>query len=281
MEQADRMVAVVTGASRGAGRGIACVLGEAGATVYVTGRTVRGKPQAEGLPGAIEDTADEVTKRGGKGIAVRCDHTVDDDVAALFDRVRREQGCLHLLVNNVWGGYERHDGAGFAAPFWEQPMSRWDGMFQAGLRAHFAASRLAAPLLMAQRGGAHPRLIVNTLAWSSGDYLRNLFYDVAKAATLRFTAGLALELRPHDVAAVAVAPGFMRTERVMATHAKTPIDLRRTESVEYLGRAVATLAFDPEIMDRSGKLATVGDLAREYGFSDVDGRQPAPFRLSA
>lgn len=148
-------------------------------------------------------------------------------------------------------------------------------MFTAGVRTHFAASRFAAPLMIEQRSG----LIVGTVAWAFGEYLGNLSYDVAKAAVVRMAFGMARELRPHGVAAVAVAPGFMRTERVLAAHAANPFDLAATETPEYLGRAVAALAADPNLMEKTGQVLTAGDLAREYGFTDVDGRQLAPFRM--
>jgi NAD(P)-dependent dehydrogenase (short-subunit alcohol dehydrogenase family) len=260
-------VAVVTGASRGAGRGTALVLGEAGATVYVTGRSVRGAPSGPGREGTIDETAEAVEARGGGGIPVRCDHTNDADVRSLFERVRREQGRLDLLVNNAWGGYEQRPGepevAFFDAPFWEQPLWRWDGMFTAGVRAHLLASRYAAPLLIQHRD-EHPGLIVSTIAWAFGAYLGNVLYDTAKAATARMAFGMAEDLRPHNVAAVAVAPGHLGV----------------TETPEYLGRAIATLATDPDIMMRTGTLLTVGQLAREYGFTDVDGTQPEPFGLA-
>jgi NAD(P)-dependent dehydrogenase (short-subunit alcohol dehydrogenase family) len=268
-------IAVVTGASRGAGRAIAAVLGEAGATVYVTGRTARGTPAVDNLPGTIEDTADEVTARGGRGIAVRCDHTVDSDVEALFERIHTESGRLDLLVNNVWAGYEGLPTGLPQRPFWEQPRFLWDTMFTAGVRAHIVASQFATPLIIRQPGG----LIVSTIAWAYDDYLRNIFYDVSKAAILRMIHGMAHELRPHNVATVALAPGFMRTERVMAAHAAYPFDLNITESPEYLGRAVRALAEDPNVIRHSGNVLTVGDLAREYGFTDIDGRQPAAFRM--
>ncbi len=179
-------VAVVTGASRGAGRGTALVLGEAGATVYVTGRSVRGAPSGPGREGTIDETAEAVEARGGSGIPVRCDHTSDADVRSLFERVRREQGRLDLLVNNAWGGYEQRSGepevAFFDTPFWDQPLWRWDGMFTAGVRAHLLASRHAAPLLIQHRD-EHPGLIVSTIAWAFGAYLGNVLYDTAKAAT--------------------------------------------------------------------------------------------------
>src|SRR5262249_4266340 len=146
-------VAVVTGASRGAGRAIALVLGEAGVTVYVTGRSSRGGPTTDNLPGTIDDTAEEVTARGGVGVAVRCDHTDEAQVEAVFQRVGREQGRLDLLVNNAWGGYEQHDPRGFTRPFWEQPLRHWDRMFTAGLRAHLLSSRFAVPLMLPQGSG--------------------------------------------------------------------------------------------------------------------------------
>ncbi|HKA48303.1 MAG TPA: SDR family NAD(P)-dependent oxidoreductase [Candidatus Dormibacteraeota bacterium] len=273
-------VAVVTGASRGAGRAIAAVLGETGATVYVTGRSVRGAATTEGLPGTIEETAEEVTRRGGVGVAVRCDHTVDADVESLVARVRREQRHLDLLVNNAWGGYEAYDPAAFSAPFWVQPRTRWEAMFTAGVRAHLVMSQLAAPLLIGRSERGRPGLVASTIAWAFGEPLGNLFYNVAKAALVRMAYVVAEELRPYRVASVAIAPGFMRTERVLAAHAAQPFDLSATESPEYVGRALAALAGDPELMRRSGQVLTAGDLAREYGFTDVDGGQPAAFRIA-
>ncbi len=273
-------VAVVTGASRGAGLAIARVLGEAGATVYVTGRSTRAGSRTESLPGTVEEAAEEVSARGGRGIGVRVDHTVDADVEALFARVEAEQGRLDVLVNNAWGGYERYHDAPFDAPCWEQPFAqRWDAMYTAGVRAHLVASSLAAPRMFRRGEQEPPGLVVSTVAWAFGDYMGNLFYDVAKAALIRMAFGLAHELKPHRVAAVALAPGFMRTERVMSAYAREPFDLGATESPEYLGRAVASLAADPGVLARSGQLLTVGELAREYGFTDVDGRQPEAFRL--
>jgi NAD(P)-dependent dehydrogenase (short-subunit alcohol dehydrogenase family) len=288
-------VAVVTGATRGAGRGIAVELGAAGATVYVTGRSTRAQPAAaygqilalskmEAVPGSIEDTADEVTRAGGRGMAVRCDHTRDDEVAALFERVAQEQdGRLDVLVNNAWGGHEVFDGV-FQAPFWERPMDQWDPMFNRGVRNHLLASRLAAPLMLKRRQG----LIVTTTFWDRHRYLMgNLFYDLAKSAMTRLAFGMAQELRPHGVASIAVTPGWMRTEFVLAGHQTDEAHwqqrpaLARTESPRYVGRAVVALAGDPNVMARTGEVLRVGDLAREYGFADVDGRQPPAFELDA
>lgn len=272
-------VAIVTGASRGGGRGIARALGDAGATVYVTGRTdhVHADADSQGL--TIDTTADLVNAAGGIGIPVRCDHTVDTDVEALFERVRREQDRLDLLVNNVWGGYENHDET-FTWPFWKQDMRRWRGMFDAGLRAHYTASRLAAPIMI----GQHRGLIVSTIAYDRGKYLGSVPYDTAKAAIVRMLYGMSLELKEHGVAALSLAPGFMRTEAVLAhfgtdeDHWREVPELADTESPFYVGRAVVALASDPDIMKRSGNVLVVGELAREYGFTDVDGRQPL-FRI--
>jgi NAD(P)-dependent dehydrogenase (short-subunit alcohol dehydrogenase family) len=272
-------VAVVTGSSRGAGRGIAAALGEAGATVYVTGRSTRRGRRTNAMPGTIEDSAEEVTHRGGRGIAVRCDHTIDREVAALFRRVRREQGCLDLLVNNAWGGYES---PGLTpAWFWKTPIERqWQRMFVAGVRAHMLAAYYAIPLMLPRRRG----LIVSTVAWDRDLYIGSL-YDVSKHAIVRMIWGLAKELRPHRIAAVSVAPGFVRTERVLerlgtdeAGWRKIPA-LRKTESPEYVGRAIVALAADPRVLRRSGRVFRVGDLARQYGFTDVDGRRIPPFSI--
>lgn len=269
-------VAVVTGASRGIGKGIALALGEAGATVYVSGRSHEGGT-TEGLPGTVRETADAVTQRGGQGVAVRCDHTADAEVEALFARVTQEQGRLDLLVNNVWGGYEQFDWSRFAAPFWEQPLRHWSGMFESGVRAHLVTSRLAVPLMLSNRRG----LIVHTTAWDRDKYLGNLFYDVAKATVNRMAFGMARELQPHHVAVVALAPGFVGTERLLAAFAGAGRVPGNLESPEYIGRAVVALAGDANVMAKSGRVLTVGQLAPEYGFTDVDGRQWPPFQIEA
>ena len=269
-------VAVVTGASRGIGKGIALALGDAGAIVYVTGRSDAGA-STEGLPGTVRETADAVTQRGGEGVAVRCDHTRDTEVEALFARVAEERGRLDLLVNNVWGGYEQFDFSRFAAPFWEQPLRHWAGMFEAGVRAQLVASRLAVPLMLRSRRG----LIVHTTAWDRDKYLGNLFYDVAKAAVNRLAFGMGRELKPHDIAVVALAPGFVGTERVRAAFAAAGRAPGSLESPEYIGRAVVALAGDANVLARSGQVLTVGELAGEYGFTDVDGRRWPPFRIES
>ena len=268
-------VAVVTGASRGVGRGIALALGEAGATVYLTGRSRIGNT-TEYLPGTVEESAEAVTARGGRGIPVHCDHTVDAEVEALFGRIQVESGRLDVLVNNVWGGYEQHEGQRFVAPFWEQPLRHWEGMFTAGVRAHLVASRLAVPLMLPAGRG----LIVHTTAWDRDKYLGNVFYDVAKAAVNRMAYGMARELRPHGITVVSLAPGFVRTERVEAAFAAAGRSLpENLESSEYIGRAIVALASDGNRLAWSGRTLTVGALAHEYGFTDIDGRQLPPFHI--
>lgn len=279
------VVALVTGASRGAGRGIALELGTAGATVYATGRSAAGGPTTDGVPGTIDDTASEVTSRGGRGIAVRCDHTVDADVESLFARIRQEHGRLDLLVNNVWGGYEHSECKPLPmAPFWEQSLHQWDRMFTAGVRAHLAASRLAVPLMLPQGRG----LIVSTTAnLAALPYLPNIFYDLSKHTISRLVWAMAHELRERGIAVLAVAPGFMRTERVTEAFRRAGAIAALDgpggpkETPLYLGRAIAALAADPRVLERSGQLLEVGTLAQEYGFTDVNGTQPPPFRIPA
>lgn len=270
-------VALVSGASRGVGRGIALGLGEAGATVYVTGRTVSEDDMPENLPGTVDQTAAAVSELGGQGIPVPCDHRHDDQVEALFERVRREQGRLDVLVNNVWAGYENMVEDGnytWEQPFWEQPLWRWEGMFRAGVRAHFTASRLAAPLMIAQRSG----LIVNTSYFAGQKYIGNLIYGLAKCATDRLAIDMAHELRPYNVAALSLYPGLVRTERVM--RAAEFFDLSNSESPRFLGRVVAALVTDPRLLEKSGQILVAAALAQEYELRDIDGRQPHPLTLA-
>ncbi|HET7857532.1 MAG TPA: SDR family NAD(P)-dependent oxidoreductase [Gaiellaceae bacterium] len=259
-------VVLVTGASRGGGKGIALALGDEGAIVYVSGRSVRGEPTTLGRPGTIDETADEVTARGGAGIAVRCDHTDDAQVEALFDRVRREQGRLDLLVNNAWSGYEISPSGDLS--FWEIEWRHWDLMFTGGLRAAAFASTLAAPMMIKAGSG----LIVN-ITWVLDRPHGHAFYEVVKNATNKLTEQLADDLRPHRIACVAVSPGFMRLERMDLT----PELAAKAESAEFPGRAIAALASDPDVLSKSGGVFTTPALAREYGFTDVDGKQQSAF----
>jgi len=272
VKRLDGCVALVTGASRGVGRGIALALGGAGATIYLTGRTTDADPPGE-LPGTIDATARDVGAAGGRAVALRCDHRDDAQVESVFARIAADHGRLDLLVNNVWGGYERMSEDGvyrFAEPFWQQPLWRWDAMFAAGVRAHYVASALGARLMLAQRRG----LIVNVSFFAAQKYVSNVAYGVSKAATDRLTRDCAHELRPHGVAVVSLYPGLVRTESVM--RAADYLDLSNSESPEFVGRAVAALAADPDVLRRSGEVLVAAALAREYGFTDVDGRAPRP-----
>jgi NAD(P)-dependent dehydrogenase (short-subunit alcohol dehydrogenase family) len=273
-------IALVTGASRGGGRGVAVELGAAGYTVYVTGRSTRGAVTS-GLPGtAIEDTADLVNAAGGTGIPVRCDHLNENEIASLIDQIRRDHGRIDLLVNNAWAGYEGYDDT-FTAPFWKQPMDRFERMIKTGLFATILTTRHALPLMMPQYRG----LIVNTTADVGAfsepydeSFPLSVFYDTAKTAINRMAYGMADNLKPYGITVVALSPGWMRTEAVLAhlntdeEHWREVPDLRPTESPRYLGRAVVALAGDDQVMDKTGQLLRVGALAKEYGFTDIDGR---------
>ena len=246
-------VALVTGASRGVGRGIATALRQAGAIVYATGRTI-----------AHADLDPSI-------IRVPCDHTDDGHVQHVFDRITIEQGTLQILVNNAWGGYARMtDEAGrftWLAPFWEQPSWRWNAMITAGVRAAFVASQHAARLMIPARRG----LIANLSHWAAQKYHSNVIYGIAKAATDKLTADAAHELRPHDVIVVSLYPGLVWTEAVIASGV---FDLSHAESPAFVGRAIAALASDPHASVWSGQVVVAAALARHYGFTDIDGRLP-------
>jgi NAD(P)-dependent dehydrogenase (short-subunit alcohol dehydrogenase family) len=265
-QRLEGTVALVTGASRGAGKGIALVLGEEGAAVYITGRSVRGAATTLGRPGTIDDTADEIAARGGRAIAVGCDHTDDTQVEEVFERIRSEQGRLDLLVNNAWSGYEISPDP--ALSFWEIEWRHWDLMFAGGLRAAAFASRLAAPLMLEAGSG----LIVN-ITWVLDRPHGHAFYEVVKNGVNKLTEQLADDLRPHGIACVAVSPGWMRLERMNLTAEQAA----RTESPEFPGRAIAALASDPKVIEKSGGVYTTPELAREYGFTDLDGKQQSAF----
>lgn len=241
------------------GKGVALGLAEAGATVCVTGRTVSAA--------TFNDT---------QIVPITCDHTDDQAVAAAFQRIVGEQGRLDILVNNVWGGYANMVENGeftWMRPFWEQPIWRWDAMFQAGVRAHFVSSVYAARTMIAQGSG----LIVNISFWPAQKHIGNVPYGVSKAATDKLTADMAHELRQHNVAVVSLYPGLVRTESVM--EAAAFLDLSNSESPQFIGRAVAALASDPDIMSRSGEVLVASAVALEYGFTDVDGKQPRALSL--
>jgi NAD(P)-dependent dehydrogenase (short-subunit alcohol dehydrogenase family) len=272
-------VAVVAGATRGAGRGIACALGEAGAVVYCTGRSTRGRPNMTGYfagrPESIDETAEMVTARGGEGVAVRVDHLVAEEVEALFARVGRERGRLDVLVNDISEG-EAHDWK----PFWKVSLDKGFRALRQGIHTHVTTSRYAAPLMIERGRG----LIVEIGDGDSLSYRGTLFYDLVKVTVSRLAFAMAEELRPHNVAAVALTPGFMRTETVLEHFGVTEENWREgarrdrhfanSESPLFVGRAVAALAADPKVLEKSGGLYSSFGLSNEYGFTDADGSRP-------
>lgn len=267
-------IAVVTGASRGAGRGIALALGEAGMTVYVTGRTTSA-PEV-GLGGTIHETAAEVTAKGGRGIAVACDHDDDEQVAAVFDRVRGDHGHLDLLVNNA---FAVPDDLTVDAPFWELP-SDFDVMFRIGLRSTYVASRFAAPLLIAQsdRSG----LLVNTSAFGGGCFMHGPAYGAVKAGVDKMAHDMAVDFQPFGVTAVSIWMGLLRTERTLRVLDALPGRYGQseliTESPEFTGRVIAALDRRADKLAFSGRVHIGAELGALLGVVDVDGRLPASRR---
>ena len=269
-------VAVVTGASRGVGKGIALGLGEAGATVYITGRTIKEKTDVEKLGGTVFETAEAVTTIGGKGIAIPCDHCDDGQVQQVFKQVAKKSKRIDILVNNAWGGYENmREGRRltYFKPFWEQPFWRWDAMFDAGVRAAYISSAFAARLMNKKKSG----LIVNISFWAAQVYLGNTQYGVSKAAMDKMAEYMARELKKYKVAAISLYPGLVRTESIMrnAKH----FDMSNSESPQFIGRVVAALASDLDVLKKSGRVQVAAARATEYGIKDIDGTQPRPLTL--
>ena len=248
-------VAVVAGATRGAGRGIARMLGEAGATVYCTGRSVRGHPATPGRPETLEETAEMVTAEGGRGIAVRTDHTVESEVERLFARVRDEAGRLDVLVNDIWGGDALTE---WGKPFWELSVAQGAQLLERAVHTHIITSRHGAPLMVERNAG----LIVEVTDGDTFGYRGNLFYDLAKNAVVRLAYAMAADLRPHGVTALAITPGFLRSEAVLDHFGVTEANWRdavekdeyfaESETPCYVGRAIAALAADPNVASKAG-----------------------------
>ena len=262
----EGQIAVVTGGSRGVGKGIALGLGEAGATVYVTGRST----QTGQIPGTIGETAEAVTALGGKGIAVPCDHGKDGEIEALFERVRVEAKRLDILVNNA---FAIPDGK-LIGPFWELPLPQWDTFHGVGLRSHYVASWYAAPMMALARRG----LIVNVSSFGAKVYAISVAYGVAKSALDRMSRDMGRELMPHGVCVVSLWPGIVKTERLLAEPGRIGFDPTHGESPQFSGRAVAALASDEKRLAKSGQALVVAELADEYGFTDIDGSKPASLR---
>jgi NAD(P)-dependent dehydrogenase (short-subunit alcohol dehydrogenase family) len=284
MQSLKGKVAVVAEATRGVGRGIACMLGEAGVTVYCTGRSVQGNPSPINRPETIEETAEMLTTHGGVGIWVRVDHTKPDQVRKLFQRVKREQdGHLDILVNDISGDsfLEWEFGSKWNIPFWKlKKLENGLQMQVQGVHSHIITSYYAVPLMIKQQRG----LIVEITDGNSLEYRSRLFYDLAKVSPIRLAYSLSKELRKYNIAVVALTPGYLRSEQMLDNHGvsednwqerieKDP-DFEKSETPYYIGRAVVALAKDPKVMEKTGRALSSGWLAREYAFKDIDNRQP-------
>ncbi|WP_344872458.1 SDR family oxidoreductase [Nonomuraea antimicrobica] len=278
-------VALVAGATRGAGRGIAVELGAAGATVYVTGRTTRQNRSEYNRPETIEETADLVNQAGGVGIPVQVDHLAPDQVKSLVDRIARDHGHLDVLVNDIWGGELL---AKWDTPLWEHDLDAGLRLLRLAIDTHIITSHYALPLVIARPGGLVVEMTDGTKDYNDHNYRVSFFYDQAKSAVIRLGFAQAHELRPYGCAAVTLTPGWLRSEMMLDLFEVKEENWRDattrephfviSESPRYVGRAVTALATDPDVMRWTGQSLSSGQLAREYGFTDVDGSQPDAFR---
>jgi NAD(P)-dependent dehydrogenase (short-subunit alcohol dehydrogenase family) len=280
----DGKVALVAGATRGAGRGTAVALGEAGATVYCTGRTTRERRSEYDRPETIEETAELVSAAGGTGIAVAVDHLDPAAVEALVRTIDAGHGRLDVLVNDVWGGERLFE---FDSPVWEHDLANGLRLLHLALDTHLVTSHFALPLMIRRPGGLVVEMTDGTAEYNGRTYRNSIFYDVAKSAVLRLAFAQAHELAPHGCTAVALTPGWLRSEMMLETFGVTEETWREapqphfaaiSESPRYVGRAVAALAADPDLAHRNGGSFSSGELAREYAFTDVDGSQPDCWR---
>jgi NAD(P)-dependent dehydrogenase (short-subunit alcohol dehydrogenase family) len=282
----DGKVALVTGATRGAGRGTAVALGEAGATVYCTGRSTRGRRSEYDRPETIEETAGLVTAAGGVGIALAVDHLEADQVEALVQRIDAERGRLDVLVNDIWGGELLFE---WNTPVWEHDLERGLRLLRLAIDTHLITSHFALPLLIREPGGLVVEMTDGTREYNAEHYRVSAFYDLAKTAVLRLAFAQSEELAPHGCTAVALTPGWLRSEMMLDNYGVTEANWRDgaavnphfaaiSESPGFVGRAVAALAADPDLQRRNGGSFSSGGLAREYGFTDVDGSQPDCWR---
>jgi NAD(P)-dependent dehydrogenase (short-subunit alcohol dehydrogenase family) len=279
------VIALVAGATRGAGRGIAVELGAIGATVYCTGRTTREQRSEYDRPETIEETAELVTEAGGTGIAVQVDHLVPSEVAALVERIDSEQGRLDVLVNDIWGGEKKF---AFDKPVWEHDLDDGLRLLHLALDTHLITSHHALPLLIREPGGLLVEMTDGTAEYNGTRYRNSTFYDLAKSVVLRLGWAQAQELEPHGATAVALTPGWMRSEMMLDVFGVTEENWRDALAVEphfaisetprFVGRAVAALASDPERARWNGRSLSSGGLAKEYGFTDLDGSRPDCWR---
>ncbi|MEU8134804.1 SDR family oxidoreductase [Streptodolium elevatio] len=281
----DGKVALVAGATRGAGRGTAVQLGAAGATVYATGRSTRGHRSEYDRPETVEETADLVTAAGGHGIAVPTDHLEPDRVRALVERIDAEQGRLDILVNDVWGGEGLF---AWDKPVWEHDLDDGLRLWRLALDTHAITSHFALPLMLRTPGGLVVEMTDGTAEYNGANYRNSYFYDIAKSAVLRMAFTLGHELGPRGATAVALTPGWLRSEMMLDAYGVTEENWRDatecaphfaiSETPSYVGRAVAALAADPEVARWNGRSLSSGRLAREYGFTDLDGSRPDAWR---
>ncbi|MGW5347013.1 SDR family oxidoreductase [Streptomyces sp. NPDC004050] len=281
----ENKVALVAGATRGAGRGIAVQLGAQGATVYVSGRSTRGRRSEYDRPETVEETAELVTAAGGRGIAVCADHLVTEEVEALVGRIAAERGRLDVLVNDIWGGERLFE---WDSTVWEHDLDKGLRLLRLAVDTHVITSHFALPLLLREPGGLVVEMTDGTADYNSGHYRVSFFYDLAKAAVLRMAFSLGHELGPRGATAVALTPGWLRSEMMLEAHGVTEANWRDavarsphfaiSETPSYVGRAVAALAADPEVARWNGRSLSSGQLAREYGFTDLDGSRPDAWR---
>jgi NAD(P)-dependent dehydrogenase (short-subunit alcohol dehydrogenase family) len=278
-------IALVSGATRGGGRGIAVALGEAGATVYATGRSTRARRSEIDRPETIEETAELVTAAGGEGIAVAVDHLDPVQVAALIERIESDHGRLDVLVNDIWGSEHLFE---WDKPVWEHDLDRGLRLLRLAIDTHLITSHHALPLLVRRPGGLVVEVTDGTAAYNADHYRVSMFYDLAKTSVIRLAWGLAHELRQHEYTAVALTPGWMRSELMLEHHAVRESNWREatersphfciSETPRFVGRAVAALAGDPDVARWSGQSLSSGQLAPIYGFTDLDGTQPDCWR---
>ena len=284
--QLEGKVALVAGATRGAGRGIAIALGEAGATVYCSGRSTRERRSEYDRPETIEETAELVDAAGGTGVAVAVDHLEPDAVAALVGRIDGEQGRLDILVNDIWGAELLFE---WNKPLWEHDLDKGLRILRLAVDTHLITSHFALPLLIREPGGLVVEMTDGTREYNAANYRVSTFYDLAKSAVLRLAFAQGEELAPHGCTAVALTPGWLRSEMMLEIYGVTEDNWRDgakvnphfaaiSESPRFVGRAVAALAADPQLHERNGGSFSSGALAREYGFTDVDGSQPDCWR---
>ena len=277
-------VALVAGATRGAGRGTAVTLGEAGATVYCTGRTTRDRRSEYDRPETIEETAELVDAAGGEAVAVEVDHLEAEQVEALVRRIDAERGRLDILVNDIWGGEKLFE---WNAPVWEHDLDAGLRILRLAIDTHLITSHFALPLLIRERGGLVVEMTDGTREYNDANYRNSTFYDLAKSAVIRLAFVQGEELAPHGCTVVALTPGWLRSEMMLDAFGVTEENWRDapqphfaaiSESPRFVGRAVAALAADPEVHRRNGGSYSSGGLAHEYGFTDLDGSQPDCWR---